>query len=113
MSLVGRVGRKRPRARIAMAVLYLLLILGAVTTLYPFLLMVSTSLKGPTDQNSTRIVPAYFQEEKELLDKYVDDKYAGDKSLIAATRGASAESVEQYDRFLKALPIDDWQAGFQ
>jgi multiple sugar transport system permease protein len=113
MSLVGRVGRKRPRARIAMAMLYLILILGALTTLYPFMLMVSTSLKGPTDQNTTRLVPGYFQEPKELFDKYVDDKYAGDKSLIAATRGGSPDEIERYEAFLKALPIDYWQAGFQ
>lgn len=96
-----------------MAMVYLALIVGAITTLYPFLLMVSTGLKGPTDQNTTRLIPAYFQEDRELLDKYVDDKYAGDKSLIASTRGGTNGNIAQYDGFLKALPIDYWQAGFQ
>lgn len=45
MPLVGQVGRKRPRARLAMAMLYLVLGVGALTTLYPFAIMVSTGLK--------------------------------------------------------------------
>lgn len=116
MSLVGRVGRKRFRARFAMTMLYLVLCLGAVTTLYPFVLMVSTGLKGPTDQNDNKIVPAYMSDNAALLAKYVDDKYSGDTSMIATTRAganAPAELVEKYDQFLAQLPIDDWEAGFR
>jgi multiple sugar transport system permease protein len=116
MSLVGRVGRRRPRARIAMAVLYLLLCLGALTTVYPFVLMVSTGLKGPTDQNDSRLVPAYLSEDKALVDKYVDDKYAGDLFLVAATRGPAPQDpkiVARYEAFLRQLPIEYWHAGFR
>ncbi|HRK22882.1 MAG TPA: hypothetical protein PLX06_13785, partial [Fimbriimonadaceae bacterium] len=62
MPLVGTVGRKRPRARLAMAVLYGLLVLGAVTTVFPFLTMLTTGFKGPTDQNDNRLIPAFFSE---------------------------------------------------
>jgi multiple sugar transport system permease protein len=116
MSLVGKVGRTRPRARLAMAVVYGLLILGAVTTLYPFLLMVSTALKGPTDQNDNRLIPAYLNNDAELLAKYRDDKYAGDLSQMAsADIGADAapEVVKAYEKFLEALPTDRWVAGFR
>jgi len=116
MSLVGRVGRKRPRARIAMAFLYLILVLGAITTLYPFFLMVSTGLKGPTDQNDNRLIPAYFQADDELLTKYLDDKYAGDRTMIDSTRigaDANAEEVARYEEFLKELPLDYWTPAFK
>ena len=116
MPLVGQVGRKRPRARLAMAMLYLVLGVGALTTLYPFAIMVSTGLKGPTDQNTLDLVPAYFSDTKVLAEKYLDDKYSGNISLIAATRmgaDASPEEVEEYERFLMRLPIDWWQAGFR
>ncbi|CAN5708753.1 hypothetical protein BH11ARM2_BH11ARM2_34180 [soil metagenome] len=116
MSLVGKVGRKRPRARFAMAMVYLALAVGAVTTLYPFALMLSTGLKGPTDQNDNKLVPAYLREDPALEDKYLDDKYAGDKTMIASTRvggDASPEVVERYERFLMSLPLDMWTAGFR
>ncbi len=127
MSLVGKVGRKRPRARLAMLCVYLLLSLGAVTTLYPFLLMVGTGLKGPSDQDDNRIVPAYFtnMEGKDikgkpdpsgLFEKYLEDKYAGDMPQIASTRigaSASSEEVQAYEQFLMKLPLDFWTAGFR
>lgn len=81
-----------------MAVVYLVLCIGALTTLYPFAIMVSTGFKGPTDQNDSSLVPPFFsnldgEEEpgkldpKSLLGKYLADKYAGDQSQIASTRG--------------------------
>lgn len=126
MSLVGRVGRKRIRARVATFTLYVILSLGALTTLYPFGIMVATGMKGPTDQNDNRFVPEFLQNASvaatdaahpsSLVAKYLADKYAGDASQIASTRvGAQADSdtVERYRRFLMDLPPDQWTAGFR
>lgn len=98
-----------------MAALYALLSLGALTTLYPFLLMASTGFKGNTDQNDNKLVPAFWRDEDALLDKYIQDKYAQDLSQIASTRigsGASQESVQAYKAVLEQLPPDTWVAGF-
>lgn len=116
MSLVGKVGRKRPCARLAMTTLYVLLVFGALTTLYPFALMVSTGLKGPTDQNDNLLVPKYLQDFEELRSKYLDDKYAGDKAAITSSRiGADAppDLVDDYHQFLNRLPNEFWMAGFR
>ena len=120
MSLVGKVGRRRPRARLAMAGVYALLIVGAVTTLYPFLLMVSTGLKGPSDQNDNAVVPKFLGDDAELLGKYLDDKYAQDKPLIASTRigppigeRASDAELDRFESFLMGLPPEQWLAGFR
>ena len=97
MSLVGKVGRRRPRARIATFILYFILCLGALTTVYPFLLMVSTGLRGQSDQNDSGLVPRYFStfESKDplgkvakesLLGKYLQDKYKADQSMVDSTR---------------------------
>lgn len=115
MSLVGKVGRRRPRAILATAIVYLLLSAGAVTTLYPFLLMVSTGFKGPTDENDNALIPKFWFDREELVTKYVSDKYKQDAGSIAATRtGATADSgvVEKYRQFLMQLPPTDWRAGF-
>ncbi len=115
MSLVGKVGRRRPRAVFATVVVYLLLGAGAITTLYPFLLMVSTGFKGPTDENDNSLVPQFWFDKDQLLDKYVHDKYKQDASAIASTRTgptAPAQQVELYRKFLISLPPMDWRAGF-
>jgi multiple sugar transport system permease protein len=97
-----------------MATLYTILIIGAATTLYPFLLMVSTGLKGPTDQNDTSLIPTFFSDSAELKTKYLDDKYAGDANLIASTRTEGRpEDVAKFESFLTKLPNDLWLAGFR
>lgn len=127
MSLVGRVGRKRPRARIALGFIYLALCAGAVTTLYPFAIMVSTGFKGPTDQNDNALVPDFWRDVRErdetgklnqgsLEFKFLNDKYTGDLSLIESSQvgiDAAPESLERYRGFLKGLPLDCWSAGFR
>lgn len=114
MPLVGVVGRKRGRARLAMGVLYALLCLGALTTLYPFLIMVSTGFKGPTDQNDNKLIPSYWREESALVEKYVDDKYAGNAGLIAAlNREGDPADVAAWNEALMGLEPDEWVAGFR
>jgi len=114
MSLVSKVGRKRPRARFALAVLYTILTIGAITTLYPFLLMVSIGLKGPTDQNDNILIPKYFGDDQELLTKYLDDKYAGEAGIIGSTRtGLASQVTSQFDEFVMSLPLEMWTAGFR
>ena len=106
---------------------YLVLVVGAITTVYPFLLMMTTGFKGPTDQNDNKIIPTYFskmegpgEEGKPDLGtlewKYLNDKYVADLSQINSSRlgaEASAEDVEKYEKFLMELPVNMWSAGFR
>jgi multiple sugar transport system permease protein len=115
MSLVGKVGRKSPRAILAMGVVYLILAVGAATTLFPFLTMLTTGFKGNTDQNDNKLIPAYWSQQSELEKKYIDDKYAGNASWIASaanTDPADPEILAKYEQFLLTLPPDRWLAGF-
>ncbi len=99
-----------------MGIVYLILALGAVTTLYPFLIMVSTGLKGSLDQNDNKLIPEYLKDDVALRAKYIDDKYAGDAPAIASTRigiDAPSELVAKYEKFLMELPVDQWTVGFR
>ena len=116
MSLIGPVGRKRLRARFAMLSLYVVLIIGAITTVTPFLLMISTGIKSTSDQNDTRLIPGYLRTQPELVQKFLDDKYAENKIDIAATRiggDADQDVIAKYEQFLMQLPPDRWTATFR
>lgn len=99
-----------------MLMLYGLLLLGAVTTLYPFLLMVSTGFKGPTDQDDGEMIPTFWSDPVELEEKYLNDKYAGDLGMIVSYSvgsDADAATLSEYEQFLLDLPPDLWIAGFR
>jgi multiple sugar transport system permease protein len=132
--LISTVGRKSLRTRLAVTLLYVLLCIGGLTMVYPFLLMMATGTKGPTDQNDNRLMPAFWKDDYELFRKYVDDKYSGQvdtaamfygtedaAKLVSSTRGESdvvvqpmsADRMRQYEAFLMRLPSDQWEAGFR
>ena len=134
MPLISTVGRKSARTRLAVAFLYVLLCMGGLTMVYPFLLMMSTATKGPTDQNDNKIAPAFWKDDYELFRKYIDDKYSGQldqaamfygtedaAKLMSSTRGEvdvpieplSEDEMGRYERFLMDLPADQWEAGFR
>lgn len=84
MPLIPKVGRKSFKMRLLVATIYGVLSLGAVTMVYPFLLMLSTSITSSTDTNEFRVIPRYLLHEEALFAKYVDDKYSGDIERINA-----------------------------
>lgn len=99
-----------------MAVIYGLLVLGALTTVYPFLLMASTGFKSSLDQNDNKLVPEFWQDNAILEQKYMLDKYAGDQSVIDAVAASPApESAKpaEYEAFLNELPPTMWHAAFR
>ena len=78
MPIISIVGRKQRKIRILIGALYVILTLGALTMVYPFLLMVSTSFTSPADQNEFRLVPRYLHDDVMLYRKYVEAKYNED-----------------------------------
>ena len=73
MPIISAVGRRSLKLRILIGSIYALLILGSITTAYPFLVMVSGSLStNDTDtSHDFRIVPRYFYSERALFEAYL------------------------------------------
>jgi multiple sugar transport system permease protein len=114
---IARIGRGSWRVRAGIALLYLVLSAGAVTTLYPFLLMVSTGAKSQTDYadySPGGLIPRYLHDERLLYQKYLEDRYANNLDDLTAAHGAD------YPRLIDATPqpvsaaqqalVDDWNA---
>jgi multiple sugar transport system permease protein len=71
MPLIPVVGRKSLTARLLVGAIYALLILGAVTMVYPFTLMISTATTGESDWRQFQLVPTYWYSDAALLRKYM------------------------------------------
>ncbi len=132
MAIIPKVGRKTIKTQIVIALLYIILTAGAVTMVYPFLLMIGSSLASDSDVTEYAIVPRYIYSTKALFPKYAVDRYAGDIELINQLYGTEFAKIdnvlppeivqssnslkaqaEDWQRFVTDLPINYKQAGFQ
>src|SRR5260370_34835344 len=78
MPLIPVIGRRQPKMRLLIALLYTVLSLGAITMVYPFVVMIGTSLTSPVDHDEFRPIPAYLRDDAWLFRKYVESKYNED-----------------------------------
>jgi len=74
MPLISNVGRSSFRLRSVIILIYLGLSLGALTMVYPFILMLSTSFKSYADFEEYNVIPRYFFNDTMLFKKYIVDK---------------------------------------
>lgn len=125
MALIPVVGRKTWKMRVLFSALYLVLTLGAVTMVYPFLVMLGASVESQYEKNSFDLIPRYLHSDTALFGKYAEDKYRGDITLINAACGtnyaalqdvtppaANAGPVRDWNLFAAALPLRYKTAGF-
>src|SRR5256885_62611 len=75
MPILARVGRRSLRMRVAIALVYATLLLGALTMLYPLVLMISGSVRSDTDFAWVTPIPEYLLDDRVLWMKYVESKY--------------------------------------
>ncbi len=75
MPIISTVGRKAWTTRAVIAGVYLVLTLGAITVLYPFGLMLGSSICSAVDVSEHRLVPRYLFNDDVLFLKYINDRY--------------------------------------
>ncbi|HEY3328627.1 MAG TPA: carbohydrate ABC transporter permease [Capsulimonadaceae bacterium] len=113
MALIPVVGRKSPKMRLLVAFIYVVLILGAVTTLYPFLVMLGSSVTSEYDQDQYAVLPAYLTSDAALFGKYACDKYGQDIGVISsayATQYAKLNQVSPPTGTLDKAAVTRWRA---
>jgi len=73
---------RSPKIRALYATIYSVLILGAITMIAPFLIMLSGSLEPRTQVGDTLFFPTYLVEDAPLWERYLETKYHGVNDLI-------------------------------
>ena len=75
MSIFLKSERKDPKVIFLLIIIYFILSAGALTMVYPFLLMISGSLKGKLDAYEFDVVPKFLVNDEVLFKRYVEHKY--------------------------------------
>ena len=73
MPLISVVGRRSLSMRLLVGGMYVLLMLGALTMIYPFALMFSTATTSQADCEEFQLVPEYWRSDLALFKKYLVD----------------------------------------
>lgn len=122
MPVIDVVGRKKFKNVVIYAFIYVLLIVGGITMVYPFLLMLSGSTVSDVDYFEYRVIPKYYYDDEYLYKKYISDKYARQIDLynekaavtylqfpdikIPQENPTNTKAIkEDWSEFLKELPM--------
>lgn len=100
MALFGPCEQRTLTARAVYAFIYTVLILGSVTMIYPFLLMLGASLTSDTDFDDWRVIPTYLHDDTALFRKWMSDRYGADFNTARRIHRLNVTSF----RFLEEMP---------
>ncbi len=110
MSLISTIGRKNYRVRLLISGIYMLLIVGSVTMVYPFMLMIAGSTKSNVDVNEMSVIPDFLTSDVKLYRKYIESLFNEKMVLYKLTYNvdeASFESAELPESINDKL-VDSW-----
>lgn len=95
MPIFTKVESKTPGGRIFHGITILLLTLGGITMIYPFLLMLSGSIRTEMDETDLDIIPDFLVNEDVLYQKFLEFKYEQD---VGQLNRAHLERVFSFKR---------------
>jgi multiple sugar transport system permease protein len=111
MPILNAIQRRSPGGRLLFGAIYLLLTVGAAWMVYPFLLLLSGSLKSETDIRHFDVFPKYLTDDLTLFRKFEEQRYCGSLEVFAATTGVPVYSFEQVPAPPAPAPavLADWR----
>lgn len=75
MPIISRIGARSWKVRLVVTAIYLVLVAGAVTMVYPFMLMLAGSVKSEADAVYITPLPRFWFDDLVLFQKYVESKH--------------------------------------
>lgn len=92
--MISKIGRRRWNVRFVLAAISGLLILGSVTMIYPFALMLAGSTKSNADNSENRIIPGFLVNRDTLWAKTVEGIFNESLLQMRSTYRNDANSFE-------------------
>jgi multiple sugar transport system permease protein len=127
MGIISEIGRKNIRVRLLIWLISISLIIGAITMVYPFALMISGSSKSGVDMSENRLIPSFLVDDEMMYRKSVEsifnenstafqsayDVQNGDfkKLEMPNEKGINLKLVEMWNSFVKEKEYPHYYYG--
>ena len=108
MPIISKVGARSLKVRLAYGAIVGVLVLGSVTMVYPFLLMLSGSVKSEADSVQFTPYPNFWFDDVGLFQKYVESKHNVDLTLAEAAWGQPIGSWRNIGRPADSNLLEDF-----
>ena len=103
MGIISEIGRKDIKVRLLVWCISISLIVGAVTMVYPFALMISGSSKSTVDMSENEVIPSFLKDDKVMYQKSVEAFFNENSALFK-----SAYNIQNGDfKQLELLHVKD------
>ncbi len=106
MAIISTIGRKALPVRMLIGGIYLILSVGALTMIYPFLLMISGMTKSSVDTPESQLIPAFLKSDAALYAKDAESFF--NESLAVYTSVA----LDTSPSFRDIIPPESVNAAF-
>lgn len=115
MPIISKVGRKTPKIRLLNALIHLVLILGSVTMIFPFMMMISASFSSSVDAKQFSLYPKFWFDKNQQFRKYIAARYNEESSQMISQYKNLYQSFDEIN--LPPILSDkfflDWQEFVQ
>jgi len=110
--IISRIGRRDPKVRALIASIYALLVIGSLTMLYPFLIMVAGSTKSAADVKEFLPFPQYLGSDLALYRKHVEGLFNESLDAMHIVYDDDTPSFEQAEPPAEpnAVLVAEWRA---
>ena len=110
MPVIPSVGRRSFKVRFLVTSIYVVLLIGAVTMVYPFMLMLAGTTKSGIDTSESKVIPEYLINDVQLYRKDCEAFFNEDLTLMKMAFGSEAYAFRVADppsRINRKL-VDQW-----
>ncbi|MEI6563524.1 MAG: carbohydrate ABC transporter permease [bacterium] len=114
MPIVSQIGRRHWKTRLLIGLMYGLLLAGAVSMVYPFLLMLAGSSKSSVDAADQAIIPSFISDDIALYQKHIEGVFNESLAQMRWAYGAEAATFQKLERpaDCNAL-VSEWRTFLQ
>ena len=111
MPIISTIGRRSLSTRSLIAGIYVVLLAGALTMVYPFLLMIAGSTKSGADMKEQQIVPGFLTSETALYRKHIEGLFNEKLVALKVAYGLEISSFVTIEppRQVNHSLVDQWR----